>query len=153
MGSEPLPSIYAGHPNGNLLELGNWDFEKLRIQGGPEIHTGERWKGENPAEAELKWVKRTPGGVVRASVFLKHHTPPTYLEQIDLGKESPDFGTPRYGKIKLRIPDERVNTTHGGQKSLYPRDIPRTGLEVVRIHEIDRVVMSNGSAPFRPVEI
>jgi hypothetical protein len=141
-------SIYAGHPNGKLLRLNQFEFDKMRIKVGPEIHTGERWKGETPQVAKLRECYRTGGGIARADIVMPEFAPPAYLEQIDTGAKPCKFGTPRWGKIKLRLPDLRVNMPHGGRRSEYPEDLDRTGYEVVRIHAVERVIMSDSGGVF-----
>jgi len=141
-------TIYAGHPNGNLLRLNEFQYDKLRLNMGPEVHTGERWKGRKPEVAKLRHCERTAGGIVRADIVIPDFPPPAYLEQIDMGAACPKFGTPRYGRIKLRLPDKRVTLRHGGLKDRYPDELPRTGIEVVRIHEVERVIMSDSGGVF-----
>jgi len=143
-----IKTIYAGHPNGKLLRLNQFEFDKLRLKVGPEIHTGERWKGETPQVAKLRECYRTKGGVARADIVMPEFTPPTYLEQIDTGIDNDTMGVPRWGKIKLRLPDYRVNMPHGGRRSEYPEHLDKTGYEVVRIHSIDRVIMSDSGGVF-----
>jgi len=146
-------TIYAGHPKGNLLRLNQFDFDKLRLNVGPEVHTGERWLGRKPEVAKLSHCEKTEGGVVRAEIIIPDFAPPTYLEQIDTGAAKCKFGTPRYGSIKLRIPDRTVNVPQGRRKSAYPDGLDRTGFEVVRIHEVERVIMSDSGGVFWEGEI